>query len=72
MKSTEECKMCTKKYIFIKLFAKRIITGLSQRTKVEKTVHKVETHRLSGKANIPVAAVNKKGHLRHEKTHHNF
>ena len=43
---------------------------------VEKTVHGVETHWLSGKEKVPAATVSKVGYsdsiLEHEKTPHNW
>ena len=36
-------------------------TGLSLRARVEKTVHELETHRLSGKERVPGAVVSKQG-----------
>ena len=48
----------------------------SAMTLMQKTVHGVETHKLSGKETFPVAMVNKEGHADsfslHERTHTNF
>ena len=49
--------------------------GLSLQARVKKTVHEVETHRLSGKETVLGTAVRKEEDsdslLEHERIHHN-
>ena len=44
------------------MFSYALNMGLPQRTWVEKTVHGIETHWLSGQENVPGTAVSKEGH----------
>ncbi len=57
-----------------KILTNQINMGLQQRTWVEKRVHGVETHWISGKEKVSGAAVSKVAHadslLEHDKIYH--
>ena len=63
--------MCMENYVLVK---KRFITELNMALLLWASLHRVETHWLSGKEKVPGAAVRKEGHadslLEHERNHH--
>ena len=56
--------MRMEKHVYLKknIYMNGLNMGLSQRAKLEKTVHNVETHRLSDKEKFTNSAVSKEGH----------
>ena len=54
--------MCTEKHgLAEKVFTNGLNIGLPLCARVETTGHRIETHQLSGKENIPGAPVSKEG-----------
>ena len=73
VKSTEECVTDTEKYVLVKNVYKLTKYGFTKTNLVEKIDHEEETHGLSSKEKVQIAALNNEGHavivLRHERTH---
>ena len=64
------CEVYREAYFFPKSFHKYFNMGLPLRAWVEKTVLRVETHRLPGKENLPGAALSKNvSFLEYERTY---
>ena len=58
-----ECVMCTENNVSVKAkFTNWLNISLLLRAWEEKTIHRVKTHRLSGKKKNPIATVSKEGH----------